>query len=474
MNTELQPLSNNNLLNVILEHVSDGIFIADRNYNTIAYSKLYREYLGATEEEMATKKITEFYQEGWLSCIPIADIIERKQPCSNLIKYYKTSMEILCTGVPVMEQDEIAYVILTFRDLTKLKHLESELRTSKNLIDKYKDQISFAQNHYAAISGENINGIVYRSSEMRQLLEQIKHIAQYDSCVLITGETGTGKSMFASLIHQLSSRATTGKFVKLDCSNIPENLLESELFGYSRGSFTGANPNGKIGLVEMADGGTLFLDEIGELPIQLQSKLLSMIEEKRIKRIGDTEYHNVNIRIISATNRNLLKLMQKGAFRRDLYYRLNVLLFHIPPLASRQEDIIPLINHYLKYFSVKYNINYSLSLKAYQVLFQYDWPGNIRELMHTMERIILLGEETVLKDLHNKITPQQDAAGDEIPERLDIFMSGIEKTYLARALSSSKSVRACAQTLGIDVSTLVRKMKRYGLSKQNCHSVDAH
>ena len=460
------------LLNVLLENVSDGIFIADREFNTIAYSETYRTYLGATREEMAAKKITDFYSEGWLSCIPIAEIIREKKQNSQIITYYKTGMEILCTGVPVLEDGEIEYVILSFRDVSMLKQMEDELRASRDLLDKYREQLDFAQSHYASIAGENQGGIVYRSRAMGQLLRQLKGVAGYDSHVLITGKTGTGKSMFAGLIHQWSGRAAKGKCVKVDCANIPENLLESELFGYSQGSFTGASAKGKIGLVELADGGTLFLDEIGELPLQLQSKLLNMLEDKQIKRVGDTEYRSVDVRIVSATNRDLEQAVREGTFRSDLYYRLNVLAFEIPALADRREDIIPLTNYYLERFCDQYNIKHTLSLEAYRVMLQYDWPGNVRELLHTVERIVLLGEDAALRSLHSGAARGRDERREQTMGRLDDFMANIEKEYLSRALRASRSVRACAQMLGIDTSTLVRKMKRYGLSKQS--GVNAH
>lgn len=454
------------LLHVLLQNVSDGIFIADREFNTIAYSETYRTYLGATREEMASKKITDFYREGWLSCIPIAGIIREKKHSSRIITYYKTGMEILCTGVPVLKNGEIEYVILSFRDVSMLKQVEKELRTSRDLLDKYKEQVDFAQSHYASITGENLNGIIFRSQVMRQLLRQLKSIAGYESHVLITGQTGTGKSMLAEVIHQWSGRAARGKCVKVNCANIPENLLESELFGYSQGAFTGASVKGKMGLVELADGGTLFLDEIGEMPIRLQAKLLNMIEDKQIKRVGDTEYRKVDVRIVSATNRDLEQAVREGSFRGDLYYRLNVLAFELPPLADRREDIIPLINHFLERFCHQYNINYTLSLEAYRVMLQHSWPGNVRELVHTVERIVLLGEEAALRSLSGAALPAADVPQEGRMGDLNAFMAGIEREYLSRALSSSRTVRACAQMLGIDTSTLVRKMKRYGLSKQ--------
>ena len=455
----------NHLLNVLLENVSDGIFIADREFNTIAYSETYRTYLGATREEMTAKKITDFYSEGWLSCIPIAEIVREKRQVSKIITYYKTGMEILCTGVPVLERGEIKYVILSFRDVSTLKKLENELRTSQNLLNKYREQLDFAQSHYASLRGEDLNGIIYRSQTMRKILHQMKAVAAYDSHVLITGKTGTGKSVFAGLIHQWSGRAASGKYVKVDCANIPENLLESELFGYSQGSFTGASAKGKTGLVELADGGTLFLDEIGEMPLHLQAKLLNVIEDKQFKRVGDTKYQSVDIRIVAATNRDLKRAVREGTFRSDLYYRLNVLTFEIPVLADRREDIIPLVNHYLARSCDKYSIKCTLSLEAYRIMLQHDWPGNVRELIHTVECIVLMGEETALRTLRSAPSEQREEPMEDVG-RLDEFMGRIEREYLSRAIRASSSVRVCAQRLGIDTSTLVRKMKRYGLSKQ--------
>ncbi len=470
-NMETENKFDSHLLDVLLQNVNDGIFIADQNFNTIAYSETYRTYLGATREEMASKKITDFYHEGWLSSIPIAGIIREKKRSSRIITYYKTGMEILCTGVPVLKGNEIEYVILSFRDISMLKQVEEELRTSRDLLNKYQEQANFVLGQYASITGENLNGIIFRSQVMRQLLYQLKSIARYDSPVLITGQTGTGKSMLAELIHQWSGRASGGKCVKVNCANIPENLLESELFGYSQGAFTGASVKGKMGLVELADGGTLFLDEIGEMPLRMQAKLLNMIEDKQIKRVGDTEYRKVDVRIVSATNRDLEQAVREGSFRRDLYYRLNTLAFELPPLANRREDIIPLINYFLEKYCRQHNLICKLSLEAYRRMLQHSWPGNVRELAHTVERIVLLGEESALRGL--SVNPGMEAGAPEEAGGLqreqmgdlNTFMTGIEREYLSRALNRSKTVRSCAQTLGIDVSTLVRKMKRYGLSK---------
>ncbi|HHU69773.1 MAG TPA: sigma 54-interacting transcriptional regulator [Thermoanaerobacterales bacterium] len=458
------------LLDVILNFSSDGIFIADKNCNTIAYSETYRLYLGASKEQLKAMTIIDFYNEGWLSSVPLLEIIETKKPCSQIITYYKTGKEILATGTPVLDDNsQISYVVLSFRDISKLKEMEAELRASKKLLNQYRTELITLKSNKIFETSKIKYGLVYRSKSMNQLVELIETLARHDANVLILGETGVGKSLIAEIIHNLSERSNKGKFVKIDCSSIPENLLESELFGYKKGAFTGANVEGKVGLIELADKGTLFLDEIGEMPFNLQSKLLNVLEDKKVKRIGGTEYKPVDIRIISATNKNLEEQIRKNLFRRDLYYRLNVIPLTIPPLRERREDIIPLVKFYENFFLKKYDIKKEIPPNVYEQLLNYDWPGNVRELINIVERLLLLDPVLVLKDMEEQQEtlnlPDEITGAENTKESLRDFMDRAEKYYLLETINSTRTLKECAEVLDVDISTVVRKMKKYNIRK---------
>ena len=231
--------------------------------------------------------------------------------------------------------------------------------------------------------------IVAKSPEIRQLISVLGNIAPLDSTVLLYGESGSGKEVFTHYIHEHSSRADKA-LITANCAAFPENLIEAELFGYEKGSFTGANREGKVGLVEAADGGTLFLDEINSLPLSVQGKVLRMIEEKSVQRIGAVRAKPVDFRLIAATNRDLRAMVQEGTFREDLYYRLHVIPITIPPVRSRKDDIVPLCLHFLEYFCKKYDIKKSFSDRVLEEVQQYDWPGNVREIRNFVERMVVM------------------------------------------------------------------------------------
>ena len=464
---------NGHLLAAIMENISDGIFIADKKYNTIAYSEAYRLILGASKEEMIRKNILDFYKEGRLSNLPLKDIIETGKHSTQLIDYYSTGKTILCTGVPVYSNNELEYVILSFRDLTALNKLQNQLAQKDQTIQNYKKELYEIKKSFSDVNLKNENGILYKSKKMHDTMKMLNNIAKYDSNVLITGSTGVGKSLFAKAIHEKSHRKQIGNFINVDCASIPDNLIEAELFGYERGAFTGASTSGKEGLVELANNGTLFLDEIGEMPIALQSKLLTLIEDKRIRRIGSNKYININIRIIAATNKNLISAINKNEFRSDLYFRLNVLPLEIPTLAERSDDIIPLFTYFAKNFSEKYEVQREINENISLALLKYSWPGNIRELIHAAESFIIFGESFIFEELKKEKAKSNSIVrhynnkliNQNCTYTLRQFVENEEKTYLMKTLNENKTLQECANILDINISTLVRKMKKYKLSK---------
>ena len=295
--------------------------------------------------------------------------------------------------------------------------------------------------------------------------------SQVDATVLLLGETGVGKDIIARKIHKDSPRRE-GPFIKVNCAAIPENLLESELFGYEKGAFTGAINRGKPGMFELADTGTIFLDEVGDLPLSLQAKLLRVIQEKEITRIGGTKPQKLDLRIIAATNKDLQKMVNNDLFREDLYYRLNVVPILIPPLRARRDDIPLLVAHYLDFYNHKYNRKKQLSRHAMEILKQYNWPGNVRELTNLLERLVIISSENIIEPEHleslvNRTNPETLAYQCKTEAPLEEVVAGVEKEMIALALAKYGSTRQAARALGVSQPTIVRKAKKYGIKPQN-------
>jgi len=322
--------------------------------------------------------------------------------------------------------------------------------------------VSFAQEETA------FDKIIAESPEMKELLALAYRIASYDSTVLICGESGVGKEVVANYIHHHSARSQE-PYIKVNCTAIPESLLESHFFGYEPGSFTGALHKGKAGIFEAANNGTIFLDEIGDLPFSLQGKLLRVLQEGEVMRIGGTKLRHVNVRIIAATNKNLPSLVNKNLFREDLYYRLNVIPLLIPPLRQRREDIISLLNHYKKKYETKFHINKRFAPEVYDLLLNYNWPGNVRELRNTIERLFVITEPgttitpSVLTNGNFINTQKAEVAGTYMVLHdvgpLKDAVAELEKLIIELAFQKYGSVQKVAQVLGINPSTLWRKKK---------------
>ncbi len=304
---------------------------------------------------------------------------------------------------------------------------------------------------------QRVGEIVYKSKAMEQVMEIVRRVAPTGTTVLITGESGTGKELIARAIHILSGRK--GRFVPVSCAAIPEHLIESELFGYEKGAFTGA-VRSKPGKFELAHQGTLFLDEIGEMPLNLQVKLLRVLQDKEIERLGSTKAVKVDIRIVAATNRELEKLVKEGKFREDLFYRLNVVRIHIPPLRERREDIIPLAEHFLKVFSREMHKPIEgFSREAKQLLLSYDWPGNVRELQNAVERAVVLTRYNFIMPEDLPIARTSDS--DRVQS---LRLEDVERAHIKKVLEMTEyNISRAAELLGIHRNTLREKMKRYGL-----------
>lgn len=351
--------------------------------------------------------------------------------------------------------------ISIFRVINKYEDIKKELIEKKALSQKYESKI-----HSLRREQTRINNIIANSNEMKRVFNVASKVALVDSTVLIQGQSGVGKGVVSRFIHQKSSR-NNGPFIVIDCGAIPTNLLESELFGYVPGAFTSSAKEGKVGLVELANNGTLFLDEIGELPLDLQTKILRVIQDRKIMKIGAEEIIPVNIRIIAATNRNLEDMVKQNNFRQDLYYRLSVVPINIPPLCERKDDIKPLVEISLKKFNLKYSFKKKIDAECMNTLIEYNWPGNVRELENIVEYLVV----TSNSDIINKNTLPPGIQSEDLSEQISLenveslndAIRIAEVKLLSDAMNRSKSTAEMADILKLDRSTISRKLKKYNL-----------
>jgi PAS domain S-box-containing protein len=459
----------NDVLKRIIDSSYDGIYITDQNGKTLYFNDAFARISGFKREETIGKRVQDLVASNYLPKSCAAEVIKQRKTVSMTIDYY-SGVEGMLSGSPVFDEDgKLIRTILNVRDMTDLNRLNKELKNATALTASYRQQLREVQLEYQ----RNCN-VVSRSKTMRNIIDLAIKTSSVDSPVLILGESGVGKDVVAKFIHNIGERAKKGDLIKINCGAIPETLLESELFGYEPGAFTGAKDKGKVGLFELADGGTFFLDEIGDLPLNLQVKLLDVLQEGSIYRIGGTKPIPVNARIIAATNKNLEQMIKQGKFRLDLFYRLNVISMTIPPLRERKEDIVALVEQFLDSLNQKYNSKKFLSPQALDRILQYDWPGNIRELRNIIERLVVTSEDSqiTVADLPEPLRGSGREGkgrnswlgeGDLDDLSLKEFMEKMEALYLKKALDSYGNLKDTARALRVDISTVVRKKRRYNI-----------
>ena len=447
------------LLETVLDNIHNGIVVVDQNARIIIFNQAYCDFLEVRKEDMLGRPVVEAIENTRMHIVLQTGVAEIG--CVQRIKGH----DMICSRIPLKRNGEIwgALGIVMFRDVKDLRTLMRRVERLQSELEYYKDEL--ARHQGARYSLENIVGT---SGRIQELKKMVLKVARSDSTVLIRGESGTGKELFAHALHNASPRRTR-PFVRVNCSALPENLLESELFGYREGAFTGARRGGKTGKFELAEGGTIFLDEIGDLPVNMQAKLLRALQEKEIERLGDTRPIKVNVRVIAATNRNLEEMVQEGVFRKDLFYRLNVVVLDIPPLRTRLEDI-PLLTASLL---AKLTAHLGCSRKridenVLECFRQHSWPGNVRELENVLERILNLAEEDVITVGHLPFYLRQNLefapAGENVVP-LREAVEKIEKLMLTRALELTGGDRlAAARILQISKSSLYEKLSRYKIS----------
>ncbi|TCP28775.1 PAS domain S-box-containing protein [Scopulibacillus darangshiensis] len=424
----------------IIDSSHDGIIVIDKETRVCLANQHATRLLGLPAHIVGSK-LTEF--------IPNTDLLRILQTGKTEFGDIATELnhKLIINRLPILENGEVIGVVSNFKEIHNIQKMEMKIR-------KQLHQSGLEARHQLS----NIVGSSDRLEECRILANKF---AKTEATVMILGESGTGKEWFSQGIHLSSSRAA-GPFVAINCAALPESLLESELFGYEEGTFTGAAKGGKMGLFELAHGGTIFLDEIGEMPLQIQAMLLRTIEEREIRRVGGQKVVPVDVRIIVATNRDLETMVEEGAFRKDLYYRLNVLTLELPLLCERLSDIPELVDSFLREFNEKSSKKIDAISQDVLTLFQqYHWPGNVRELKNVVERMVLLTEEGTLtmKDAHffKKKVDKSAVRNPALPD--------LEKQAIISALKEEKGNKTkAAERLGFDRSTLWRKIKKYNIS----------
>lgn len=448
-------------LEVIFESSYDGLYITDGNAKTIRVNSAYERITGLSKKDLIGRDMHSLVDEKVFDYSVTLEVLKKKESIT-IMQHVKSGKQLIVTGTPVFdEKNEILLVVTNVRDITKLNNLRAQLEDTRRINSRFYQSL---QEHDGI--EHVLQEMVVKSQAMIQVVKKAIKVAKAETSVLLLGESGVGKSMLARIIHQMSPRKDD-PFVKINCGAIPESLMESELFGYEKGAFTGALHSGKAGLIEAAHGGTVFLDEVGELKLDMQVKLLEVIEDKTFVKIGSHSSTKVNVNIIAATNRNLKKMIQDGVFREDLYYRLNVVPICIPPLRDRKEDIPVLVHNILEKFNKQKKISKRMAPETVDMLIRYGFPGNIRELVNIVERMIIMSEEDQigLADLPAEI--EKDAktisAISTQEGSLKEILADVESQIIKATVSRCSSIAEASKELNLHPTTLWRKMTKYGI-----------
>lgn len=447
----------------VLNSSYDGIFVTDKNGVVIMYNESYCRITGLDASDFMGKRIDEVVAKGNISGSVIQKVFETRDTVTAM-PIVKSGRKILSTAKPVFdEKGEMIRVVANVRDISELITLNDQLEKTKELTEKYFSELVHMRSEQA-----DVKGFVTQSPVMKTILSIARRVAASSATVMVTGESGVGKEVLARIIHN-DSEYKEGPFVKINCAAIPEALLESELFGYEKGAFTGASAHGKAGLFEVAKGGTVFLDEIGDLPISLQVKLLGVLQDFQFTRVGGVQSIHMNSRVIAATSRELEKMIAEGKFRKDLYYRLNVVSLKIPALSERREDIFPLAGHFLKKFNARYKVYNTLSPQVVNLFEKYGWPGNVREMENLVERLVVLAPNAQItadmlpEYLQNKVKTENCSVEGQ---SLDDIINEVERQLFEKLLDKGYSTYRIADEFGISQATAVRKINKLGIQRR--------
>ncbi|WP_242144332.1 MULTISPECIES: sigma-54-dependent Fis family transcriptional regulator [unclassified Bacillus cereus group] len=433
----------------VFEYAFDEIFVTDEKGIVVRVNSTCERHYQLSAKELIGKHVKDLQKEGIFYPSATLEVIEKKKPI-ELVQTTKSGEYLHVRTRPVFDAEgNLRRVISYSRDLTELYQLRKKVEEMDHQLKTYKRELRETYEH---------EGLIFKSVAMQEIVKTIKKISMVDSTVLILGETGVGKSRLVRHLHEISHRKNE-MFYEMNCATLPTNLIESELFGYAGGSFTGANREGKKGILELAHKGTLFLDEIGEMPLEMQAKLLQVLQEKTFRPVGGRELKKVDVRIVAATNRNLAEMVKQGTFRKDLFYRLNVIPIQIPPLRERTEDILPLVYHYLQHFNEKYGRNVKLAPSTLQMFVGYPWEGNNREIENVMERLVITADDVVtIEDLP---VSMQEVTIEQSGQSLYQMLEEVERNIILKAYKTYGSSYKVAEFLKISQSAATRKIKKF-------------
>jgi PAS domain S-box-containing protein len=458
--TLLKPEDYELIVEAIMRFSKDGLFVTDHEGRVVLVNSATEEMCDFRAEDVLGRNVRDLVREGFYDPSVSLLVLQKKQIIS-LIQTTHRQRRLLSTGVPIFnEAGRIRFVLVNDRDISALSSLIESLEADATEAAMLRFDLS-----ELGLAASELEGLIIGSPSMLSTVHTAVRAAKFDIPLVITGESGVGKSLVARLVHRLSDRRH-GPFMDLNCGAIAESLLESELFGHERGAFTGAAPSGKRGLFEMADQGTLFLDEIAEIPLALQAKLLKFLESGELIPVGGVAPRRINTRIIAATNRDLERMVAQGAFRSDLYFRLNVVPLRIPPLRERRDEIQPLVTYFLDRFNQEFGTRKIVSKSAREALVDYDFPGNVRELENLIKRLVTMTEGDYIRVKHlPELLRREPGAGDSISGpagRYQEAVNAFELKIIQDAVRKYGSQRKAAEALGISQSTLSRKLKAAG------------
>ena len=461
------------VLQTIVETANDHFFIVSGEGRVLDISPGAEAVYGVSREELLSSSVQQLQTAGVLKPSITLEVMRTRKP-AQLMQVTGTGRRVIAEAYPVFVEDKLERIISRSRDLTDLQLLQDEYALLQKRFNEHLKRSQAAPDAEEQALDDALDNLQVRSSVMREIALLLKRVAPSDANVLMLGESGVGKTAFAKQLHRWSQRCD-GPFIEVNCAAIPENLFESEMFGYQPGAFSGAARQGKAGLLEQAEGGTLFLDEIGELPLLMQTKLLKVIQDGSLTRLGDTRPRRVDFRLVVATNQNLAKQVEAGLFRLDLYYRLNVIPVTLPPLRDRREDIPILVEASLGRLNQRYGRQKILDTRVWSTLMGSEWPGNVRELENWLERAWLSSptDQIEVPGFHShaahSYAESLPGAFLSVPaalkphETLKQYLARLECETLAELSKTLPSTYAIAERLGISQSSVVRRLQRYAI-----------
>ena len=438
--------------------LADDMMLSDADGTILRVSETYEQNFGFAHDSIVGKSAFDLETAGVFTPCVTAEVIRQKKKITTTQTINYTHKNVMTVGIPLFDNNGVLKYAVCFNTVSmeQINAIHQNYRHLQDSLQQYSQEIAELRLRATATN------LVVKSNAMQRLWTLIQNTANTKANILITGETGVGKSAVAKAIHAISNRAN-GPFIEVNCAVLHENLIESELFGYEKGAFTGAASGGKIGKIELANHGTLFLDEIGELPHHIQSKLLQLIQEKTIERLSSNRRIELDFRLIVATNRNLEEEVQRGLFRSDLFYRLNVIRVHIPPLRQRPEDILPMAYQFLERFCREYGKQLTLSPRFVSFLEQFSWPGNVRQLENLMERLVITSQDPILDTTALPLDYGAHAAeaSPSIAGTLEERMNAYEGQIIRESYRRCRTTVAVAKDLGISQATAARKIAKY-------------